>query len=136
MRDRSDSAPDPAFATESASLTDEEIVQRVLGGETPLFELLMRRYNRRLYRISRAIVGDAAEAEDVTQDAYVRAFEHLDQFSGRSRFSTWLTRIAVHEAAARTRRRGRRADIQENMPRLTSVPSPEQRADRKSTRLN
>ena len=119
---------DPTAATQPASLTDEEIVQRVLGGETALFELLMRRYNRRLYRIARAISGDAAEAEDVTQDAYVRAFEHMDQFSGRARFSTWLTRIAVHEASARVRRRRRRADIEESMPRVTSVLSPEQRA--------
>src|SRR5713101_9397393 len=94
-----------APASQLAPLTDEEIVERVLGGETALFELLMRRYNQRLYRVTRAIVGDEGEAEDVTQDAYVRAFEHLDQFAGRARFSTWLTRIAVHEALARQHRK-------------------------------
>ena len=118
-----------ASAFQSAALTDEEIVERVLGGETALFELLMRRYNQRIYRITRAIVRDEAEAEDVTQDAYVRAFEHLDQFAGRSRFSTWLTRIAVHEASARLRRRGRQIDIEESMPTLASAAAgPEQRA--------
>src|SRR5262249_18400443 len=102
---------------------------RIRGGETALFELLMRRYNQRLYRLTRAIVKDDAEAEDVTQDAYVRAFEHLDQFAGRARFSSWLTRIAVHEAFARLRRRGRHIDIEETMPTLPSAAAgPEQRA--------
>ena len=118
-----------APASQPASLTDEEIVERILGGETALFELLMRRYNQRLYRITRAIVRDEGEAEDVTQDAYVRAFEHLDQFAGRARFSTWLTRIAVHEASARLRRQGRQSDLEESMPTLASVTAgPEQRA--------
>src|SRR5689334_10776574 len=90
-----------------AELKDEEVVARVLSGETPLFEVLMRRYNQRLYRMSRMILRDDAEAEDVMQDAYVRAYEHLDQFAGKAAFSTWLTRIAIHEALARKRRRGR-----------------------------
>jgi len=118
-----------ASASQLTALTDEDIVERILGGETALFELLMRRYNQRLYRITRAIVKDEGEAEDVTQDAYVRAFEHLDQFAGRARFSTWLTRIAVHEASARLRRRGRQTDIEESMPMLVSADAgPEQRA--------
>jgi len=116
-------------ASELARLTDEEVVERVSRGETALFELLMRRYNQRLYRIARAIVRDDGEAEDVTQDAFVRAYEHLDQFAGRARFSTWLTRIAVHEASARVRRRGRQTDIEETMPNLASTTAgPEQRA--------
>ena len=120
---------DTASASQLAALTDEEIVGRVLAGETALFELLMRRYNQRIFRVTRAIVRDDGEAEDVTQDAYVRAFEHLDQFAGRARFSTWLTRIAVHEASARLRRRGRQIDIEESMPTLASAAAgPEQRA--------
>jgi RNA polymerase sigma-70 factor, ECF subfamily len=111
-----------------AALSDEEIVERILGGETALFELLMRRHNQRLYRVTRAIVGDAGEAEDVTQDAYVRAFEHLNQFAGRARFSTWLTRIAVHEASARLRRRGRQSDIEDTIPTFAPAGAgPEQR---------
>ena len=118
-----------ASASQLTALTDEEIVERVLGGETALFELFMRRYNQRLYRITRAILRDDGEAEDVIQDAYVRAFEHLDQFAGRARFSTWLTRIAVHEASARLRRRGRLIDIEDSMPTLSSAAAgPEQRA--------
>lgn len=104
--------------------SDEEVVRRVLTGERQLFEVLMRRYNRRLYRVARGIVGDGDEAEDVVQDAYVRAFHHLDQFRGGGRFATWLTRIAVNEALARARRRGRLVEI-DAMPevRKESIPS-------------
>jgi RNA polymerase sigma-70 factor, ECF subfamily len=92
-------------------MSDEEVVKQVLAGEVALFEILMRRYNRRLYRVSRAILGDDSEAEDVMQDAYVRAYTHLNQFAGQARFSTWLTKIAVHEALARVRWRSRFVDI-------------------------
>ena len=86
---------------------DEEVVRRVVAGEPELFEIVMRRYNQRLYRTARAILRDDSEAEDVMQETYVRAFQHLDQFAGRARFSTWLTRIAVHESIARLHRRAR-----------------------------
>jgi RNA polymerase sigma-70 factor, ECF subfamily len=89
------------------TLSDEDIVVRVVDGQTALFELLMRRHNERVYRVARAILRDDSEAEDVMQQAYVNAYSHLRQFDGRSKFSTWLTRIAVHEALARARRRGR-----------------------------
>jgi RNA polymerase sigma-70 factor, ECF subfamily len=85
-------------------LTDEEVVRRVLNGDTALFEVLMRRYNQRLFRAARGIVDDDGEAEDAVQQAYVNAYLHLDQFSDRAKFSTWLTKIAVHEALARARR--------------------------------
>src|SRR5262245_7681150 len=91
----------------SSPLTDEEIVARVLAGEARLFELIMRRHNARVFRAARAILRDADEAEDVMQDAYVRAYEHLAEFGGRARFSTWLVKIAVHEALARARKRRR-----------------------------
>src|SRR5438067_6887000 len=87
--------------------SDEQVASRVLAGETSLYELLMRRYNQRLYRVAYSILRDATEAEDVMQDAYVRAYEHLSQFAGRARFSTWLTRIAVYEALARLDKRKR-----------------------------
>jgi RNA polymerase sigma-70 factor (ECF subfamily) len=79
----------------------------VLGGDDASFELLMRRYNQRLFRVARGMLGDDAEAEDAVQEAYVQAYEHLRQFEGRSRFSTWLTKIAVYEASARRRKRRR-----------------------------
>jgi len=89
------------------ALSDEEIVARVIDGQTALYEVLMRRYNERIYRAARAIVKDEAEAEDVMQQAYVNAYFHLRQFDRRAKFSTWLTRIAIHEALARARKRGR-----------------------------
>jgi RNA polymerase sigma-70 factor (ECF subfamily) len=86
------------------SLPDEEVVRRILAGDAASFELLMRRHNQRIFRVVRSIVRDDDEAEDVVQESYVRAFEHLSQFAGRATFATWLTRIAVNEALARKRR--------------------------------
>jgi RNA polymerase sigma-70 factor (ECF subfamily) len=95
--------------------TDEEVVGRVLSGDVELYEIIMRRYNQRLYRVVISILRDAAETEDVMQDAYVRAYEHLSQFEGRAAFSTWLTRIAVHEALARARKRERIQQFDEDL---------------------
>jgi RNA polymerase sigma-70 factor (ECF subfamily) len=89
------------------TLSDEEVVERVLAGDSSLFEILMRRYNQRIFRVARGILADDAEAEDVMQEAYVRAFRELASFRGEARFSTWLTRIACHEALARARKRQR-----------------------------
>src|SRR5437879_13842488 len=91
----------------TSALSDEEVFERVLAGDTALYEVVMRRYNTRLYRVARAILKNDGEAEDVMQDAYVRAYQHLAEFEGRAKFSTWLTRIAVHEALARAHRRQR-----------------------------
>src|SRR5690349_9371077 len=113
--------------------SDEEVAKRVLDGETSLYELLMRRHNQRLYRVARAILRDDSEAEDVMQDAYVRAYQNLAGFEGRAKFVTWLTRIAVHEAIARSRKRSRFQSIDssessngETMNPATSERSPEQ----------
>jgi RNA polymerase sigma-70 factor (ECF subfamily) len=91
-------------ASEWQTLTDEEAVRRVRGGETSVYEALMRRHNQRLFRIARSVVRDDAEAEDVLQDAWVRAYEHLDQFAGRATFATWVTKIAFYEALSRARK--------------------------------
>jgi RNA polymerase sigma-70 factor (ECF subfamily) len=106
------------------ALSDEQVVSRVLSGQTALFEVLMRRHNERLYRAARAILKEDGEAEDVIQQAYVNAYSHLRQFDGRSQFATWLTRIAIHEALARVRRRGRYTNMDlENPPTLKLVSS-------------
>jgi RNA polymerase sigma-70 factor (ECF subfamily) len=123
-----------AILNEPALHTDEEIVHRVLDGETALFELLMRRYNERLYRAARAITRDEREAEDVVQQAYVNAYTHLRQFKAEAQFGTWLTRIAVNEALARVRRRGRyepfddqQSNVEAFVP-FNATPDPEQQA--------
>jgi len=96
-----------AVTLEKPEQSDAEVIQQVLEGNTAIFELLMRRYNERVYRAARAIVRDEQEAEDVMQQAYVNAFTHLRQFNGSAQFSTWLTRIAINEALARVRRQVR-----------------------------
>ena len=88
---------------ECPTFSDDDVVARVRTGETGLYERLMRRYNQRLFRVVRSVVPSDSEAEDVLQEAWVRAYEHLDQFAGRASFATWVTRIAFHEALARTR---------------------------------
>src|SRR5690348_6974569 len=103
-------ADDILALTATGALSDEQVVERVLAGDTALYEVVMRRYNTRLYRVARAILKNDCEAEDVMQDAYVRAFQHLGQFARRAKFSTWLTRIAVHEALARVHKAKRFED--------------------------
>jgi RNA polymerase sigma-70 factor (ECF subfamily) len=123
---RRDVEPQPT-CQERAS-TDEVVVARVLAGDHEAFEVLMRRHNQRLFRAARAVLRDEVEAEDVVQDAWVRAFTHLRQFSGRSSVATWLTRIAVHEALARRRRRGRQVPLDDHeatLPAHTRAPDDE-----------
>jgi RNA polymerase sigma-70 factor, ECF subfamily len=114
-------------------LPDDQIVALVLQGQTALFEILMRRHNERVYRAARAIVKDDREAEDVMQQAYVNAYAHLRQFDGRAQFSTWLTKIAVHEAIARARRQGRYQTLDvdtslETFMPTSPIPDPERQA--------
>jgi RNA polymerase sigma-70 factor (ECF subfamily) len=119
---------------DDAGQPDVDVVDQVLRGQTAMFELLMRRYNERVYRAARSIVRNDQEAEDVMQQAYVNAFTHLRQFNGSARFSTWLTRIAINEALARVRRQGRYQTFDEELsivePFMPSNPSdnPERQA--------
>jgi RNA polymerase sigma-70 factor (ECF subfamily) len=120
-------------AAEWGTQPDADVVEQVLAGQTGLFELLMRRYNERIYRAARSITRDDREAEDVMQQAYLNAFTNLRQFRGQAQFSTWLTRIAINEALARVRRRGRYEPFDELNPVETimpasSVPDPERQA--------
>jgi RNA polymerase sigma-70 factor (ECF subfamily) len=84
---------------------DFEIVVRVRDGETDAFEELVRKHGRRVYRSLLGILGSAEEAEDALQDAFLKAFLHLPNFEGRSRFSTWLVRIAINTGLQRVRSR-------------------------------
>jgi RNA polymerase sigma-70 factor, ECF subfamily len=72
--------------TANTGLSDEEVVRRVINGERALFEILMRRYNQRLFRVTRSIVTNDLEAEDIIQDAYVRAYEHFCPRRTRNEF--------------------------------------------------
>ena len=90
-------------------LPDNQLVRRVLAGETALFEVIVHRHSQRVYRAARAVLRDDDEAADVVQETFVRAYRKLGQFAGRSKLSTWLTRIGVYEARARRRKSRARA---------------------------
>src|SRR5467141_3067666 len=113
-------------------MTDSEVVQRVLDGDSALFETLMRRHNQRIYRAVRAVLRSDDEAEDILQQAYLNAYAHLDQFAGGAQFSTWLTRIVVNEALARRRKRGSPFEQGEDELPIdladTKTPDPERQA--------
>jgi RNA polymerase sigma-70 factor (ECF subfamily) len=118
--------------------SDEEVVARVASGEADLFEVIMRRYNQRLFRVTRSILGEDNDAEDAVQEAYLSAYAHLRQFAGQAQFSTWLTRIAINEALARRRRRTRSPELDfkedDNAMESTSARNPEDEASRREMR--
>jgi RNA polymerase sigma-70 factor (ECF subfamily) len=87
--------------------SDEALVARARARDATAFELLMRRHNQRVYRVVRAVLRDGPEIDDVIQQAYLQAFQHLDQFTGAAPWSTWMCRIAINEALARLRQGGR-----------------------------
>jgi RNA polymerase sigma-70 factor, ECF subfamily len=81
-----------------ASAEDLALIASVLAGDRRAFELLVRKHERRVFRVTLAVLGNIEDAEEAMQDAFVKAFRHLGQFRRESRFTTWLTRIAVNEA--------------------------------------
>jgi RNA polymerase sigma-70 factor (ECF subfamily) len=97
--------PGSAQGQDSDALSDEELVESFRHRDEAAVRVLTGRYNRRLFRIARGILRDDAEAEDVVQETYVRAFVSLRSFRGEASLATWLTRIAVNEALGRLRRR-------------------------------
>ena len=132
--------------TAQGTAADMDIIQRVLAGDTASFELIMRRYNRRLFRIARSVLRNDADAEDVVQDAYIRAYEHLAGFEGTGAFPAWLSKIALNEALGRLRgadaasnqvsfddpEESEEANYMANL--ITTLPSPEQNAARGEVR--
>jgi RNA polymerase sigma-70 factor (ECF subfamily) len=90
---------------------DLSIARRVVAGDRAAFQLLMRRHNRRLYRLARATLRNDAEAEDALQDAYLHAYRSMSQFRGDAQLSTWLSRLVLNECFARIRRSARRQNV-------------------------
>jgi RNA polymerase sigma-70 factor, ECF subfamily len=101
---------DPVSGAREAQ-DEASIVWRVAGGDREAFVLLMRRYNRRLFRLARATLGDATEAEDAVQDAYLDAYRAMGGFRGASSLSTWLCRLVLNQCLARQRRTHRRENV-------------------------
>ncbi|ESX08682.1 RNA polymerase sigma factor [Mesorhizobium sp. LSJC265A00] len=91
----------------TAASSEMLLVRRALAREGNAFRIIMKTHNQRLYRIARGVVRNDAEAEDIVQEAYVRAFAHLDAFRGESSLATWLSRIVINEALGRLRKRRR-----------------------------
>src|ERR687888_667770 len=86
--------------------TDElALVQAAKRGDVAAFEEPVRRYDRNIFRIAHHITQNREDAEDVVQDAFLKAYENLEQFQGNSKFYTWLVRIAVNESLMKLRRR-------------------------------
>lgn len=125
----------------SGLASDREIVAQVLAGDANSFELIMRRHNRRLYRIARGVLRNDDDAEDVVQEAYVRAFESLNRYQGTGPLSAWLAKITMNEALGRLRNRGAELTMSLDEPEereeanfmahlVSGLPDPEQNVAR------
>ncbi|AZO42642.1 RNA polymerase sigma factor [Mesorhizobium sp. M7D.F.Ca.US.005.01.1.1] len=101
-------------AVPSGESGDMHLVRRALARDGDAFRTIIKTHNQRLYRIARGVVRNDSEAEDIVQEAYVRAFAHLDAFRGDSSLATWLSRIVINEALGRLRKRRRTVALPEN----------------------
>lgn len=90
----------PVLMAANHEITDQFIVDRVLDGDKDYYEVIIRRYNDRLYKLARGIIKDEIEVEDIMQETYLKAYQKLYQFKGKAKFSTWLSRILINEAFA------------------------------------
>jgi RNA polymerase sigma-70 factor, ECF subfamily len=84
---------------------DAVLVAQVQSGDTNAFEDLVRRHSRRVFGVLAGVLGNIDDARDATQDVFLKAFEHIDSFQGRSKFSTWLISIAINTGTELLRRR-------------------------------
>ena len=124
-------------ATLSDDLADAELARRVAAGDQLAFEVLMRKHNRMLYRVARAVLRDDAEAEDALQLAYLHVYQAIGSYRGESRLSTWLTRIVVNESLMRVRKRRRESRViplesvsgESDMVMIENVESPAELPD-------
>jgi len=115
------SSPEPKHLPSRIVREDEgALVSSAKTGDLAAFDELVNRYERRIFRLTMNITQNREDAEDATQDAFMKSFQHLPEFQGGSRFYTWLVRIAVNEALMRLRRR---------RPNVTSLDEPVQTDD-------
>ena len=101
----------PGDAVKIVAADDLDLTRRALARDGHAFRTIMRKYNQRLYRIARGVFPDNSEAEDIVQEAYVRAFANLGSFRGESTLATWLSRIVINEALGRLRKKRRAAEV-------------------------
>lgn len=93
------------MAIQATALKESDLVQKLREKDQPAIRAVIQRHNKRLYRIARSILRDDAEAEDALQEAYLKAFTHIDAFRGDASIGTWLCRIVMNEALGRLRQR-------------------------------
>jgi RNA polymerase sigma-70 factor, ECF subfamily len=101
---------------------DLALIELVLAGNRRAFEPLVRRHERRVFRVALAVLGNVEDAEDTMQDTFVKAFRHLDQFRRESRFTTWLTRIAVNTAIQKRQARKGSVSLDESPGTESQLP--------------
>ena len=114
--------PAVSTAAPSAASGDMQLVRRALARESDAFRAIMKAHNQRLYRIARGVVRNDSEAEDIVQEAYVRAFASLGAFRGDSSLATWLARIVINEALGRLRKRRRTVAMPEPQAEIIQFP--------------
>ncbi|HEY4276305.1 MAG TPA: RNA polymerase sigma factor [Rhizomicrobium sp.] len=130
-------------ATDYAAMAEEGLLPLARRGDHDAFRAIMQRFNQRLFRVARAVVHSDDEAEDVLQEAYLKAFAAIGGFRGESGLATWLTAITLNEARGRLRRRRPTTslDVMEEIgvrvipfPGLAEIPDPEAEALRSEVR--
>lgn len=90
------------------------LIERVLSGDRQAFEALVRSHERRVFRVTLAVLGQVEDAEDAMQETFIKAYRNLSQFRRESRFTTWLTRIAVNEALQKRQARKQHVSLDES----------------------
>src|SRR5450432_3072562 len=94
-----------AEASQTGLVDENEIIALARSGDAAAFSQLMSRYEAKIFRLAQHITQNREDAEDVLQEAFLKAYEHLDQFQGNSKFYTWVVRIAVNQALMKLRKR-------------------------------
>ena len=125
----------PPVELPGMSLPDSQIVRQVLSGDVEAFALLVDRHHARCLRVATQLLGDADEAEDAVQDAFVRAYRHLGGYREQDRFGAWLLRIVVNQCRTRATRESRylRYDDELDAPLAESAQEPQgEAADRRA----
>ena len=131
--------PNLLTASAVSVLTDVELATSAASGNAASFELLVRRHNRLLFRTARGVVRDDAEAQDVVQETWLRAFSRLDSYRGEAALGTWLARMAINIAISSQRRKGRHVPLPEaegaiDMQNLEAGEGPDASAERMEMR--
>lgn len=129
--------PSASSSVALADLDDSALAARIAEGDGRAFELMMRRFNSRLFRVARSILKDDSDAEDALQDAYIDAFRHMRTYRGGARLATWLTRIVINQSLARLRKSRRDRQVlpftQRSMADVPESQIPDERAESPTT---